>query len=359
MRLRGLRVLRVCPWQCAAVTPAEARKAIASGETGPIYLLEGDDLQSRHDLALEFTGIVEAGLEAFNVEAFHANEATSASQRDQMISDILGTARTLPMMGPRRLVLVHDAERLLSPRKGRDEDAQPALPGGKGRVKARALTPSEALEQYFDSPEPMTTLVFVAGPLDSNRRLVKLLRKRAVTVDSGTLETGADAARWVRARLDRDEMEMEPAAMSLLLDATGLRLGRIRAEVEKLVLYASGEPRITPAHVTDLVMPQEEPSEGPAVGMAIKDGDAKRALTELNALFEAGVVAPLILGQIRWAATQLRPPARVKRGLGLVLDTDLNLKSSRGEPRYLLERLVVELCAGGPTPSARPRWDRR
>ena len=228
------------------------------------------------------------------MEAFHANEATSASQRDQMIADILGTARTLPMMGPRRLVIVHDAEKLLSPKKGRDEDTQPALPGARGKArKARALTPSEALEEYFESPEPMTTLVFVAGPLDSNRRLVKLLRKRAVTVDSGTLDTAADAARWIRARLDRDEMEMEPAATSLLLGATGLRLGRIRAEVEKLVLYASGERRITPAHVKDPVMPQEEPSEGPAVGMAIKDGDAKRALTELNALFEAGVVAPL------------------------------------------------------------------
>lgn len=344
------------------MTPAEARKQVELGETGPLYLLEGDDLQSRHDLALEFTGVVESGLEAFNVEAFHAGEATSAAQRDQMIADILGSARTLPMMAPRRVVLVHDAEKLLSPRKGGDDEAQPELPGAGGRGrKARAVTPSEALEEYFESPEPMTTLVFVAGQLDGNRRLVKRLRKRAVAVDSGTLETAGDAAKWIRARLDRDEMEIEPAAVAALLDATGLRLGRIRAEVEKLVLYASGERRITPAHVRDLVMPQEEPSEGPAVGMAIKDGDAKRALTELNALFEAGVVAPLILGQIRWAATQLRPPARVKRGLGLVLDTDLNMKSSRGEPRFLLERLVVELCAGGVTSGAGTRapWSRR
>lgn len=341
------------------MTPAQARAAIKAGDTAPLYLLEGDDLQSRHDLALEFTGLVEAGLEAFNVEAFHANEATSASQRDQMISAILGTARTLPMMAPRRVVLVHEAERLLSPKKGRDDEAQPALPGtGKGR-KARAVSPQEALEQYFASPEPMTTLVFVAGPLDAGRRLVKLLRKHAAVVDCGTLETAADAAKWVRTRLDRDEMEMEPQALALLLEATGLRLGRIRAEVEKLVLYASGERRITTSHVKDLVMPQEEPSEGPAVGMAIKDGDAKRALSELHALFEGGVVAPLILGQIRWAATQLRPPARVKRGLDLVLETDFNMKSSRGEPRFLLERLVVELCAGGAPSPAAHRWGRR
>jgi len=342
------------------MTPAQARKQIAAGETGPLYLLEGDDLQSRHDLALEFTGIVESGLEAFNVEAFHANEATSASQRDQMIADILGTARTLPMMAPRRVVLVHDAEKLLAPRKGREDEAPPVLPGTRGKArKARALSPAEELEEYFNAPEPMTTLVFVAGPLGTNRRLVKQLRARAVTVDTGTLETSADAGRWITARLDRDEMEMEPAALALLLAATGLRLGRIRAEVEKLVLYAAGERRITTGHVKDLVMPQEEPSEGPAVGMAIKDGDARRALGELAALFEAGVVAPLILGQIRWAATQLRPPARVRRGLDLVLETDLNMKSSRGEPRHLIERLVVELCAGGQVSGSRATWPRR
>jgi DNA polymerase-3 subunit delta len=341
------------------MTPADARRQIESGETGPLYLLEGDDLQSRHDLALEFATLVESGLEAFNVEALHASEATSASQRDQMIGALLSAARTLPMMAPRRVVIVHDAERLLSPRKGRDEDTQPLLPAaGRGR-KVRAVTPAEALEQYIEAPEPMTTLVFAAGALDGNRRLVKLLRKHAAVVDCGTLETAADAAKWIRARLEKDEMEMEPAALALLLEATGLRLGRIRAEIEKLVLYAAGEREITPVHVRDLVMPQEEPTEGPAVGMAIRDGDARRALAELGALFEAGVMAPLILGQVRWAATQLRPPPRVRRGLDLVLETDLNMKSSRGEPRFLLERLVVELCAGGATRSAEPRWGPR
>jgi DNA polymerase-3 subunit delta len=319
------------------MTPADARRQIESGETGPLYLLEGDDLQSRHDLALEFATLVESGLEAFNVEALHASEATSASQRDQMIGALLSAARTLPMMAPRRVVIVHDAERLLSPRKGRDEDTQPLLPAaGRGR-KVRAVTPAEALEQYIEAPEPMTTLVFAAGALDGNRRLVKLLRKHAAVVDCGTLETAADAAKWIRARLEKDEMEMEPAALALLLEATGLRLGRIRAEIEKLVLYAAGEREITPVHVRDLVMPQ----------------------AELGALFEAGVMAPLILGQVRWAATQLRPPPRVRRGLDLVLETDLNMKSSRGEPRFLLERLVVELCAGGATRSAEPRWGPR
>ena len=190
----------------------------------------------------------------------------------------------------------------------------------------------------------MTTLVFVAGPLDGNRRLVKVLRKRAAVVDCGSLESGQEAAAWIRKRLEKDELAIEPKAIGVLLEATGLSLGRIRAEVEKLVLYAAGESTVTERHVRELVVPETEPGEGPAVGMAVKDGDVRRALRELAALFEAGVVPQPILGQIRWGAGSLRPAERVKWALGRVLETDVRMKTSAGDPRHLLECLVVELC---------------
>lgn len=328
--------------------PVEVRAQIAAGQTGPLYLLEGDDLQSRHDLAGEFASLVDEGLQAFNVESFYANEAASAGARDQMIGAILSTARTLPMMAPRRVVVIHEAERLLSPKRSKEDEAadQPALDAAASGRKRRApaTSPVEELEAYIESPEPMTTLVFVAGPLDGNRRLVRLLRKRAAVVDCGSLESPQEAGAWIRKRLEKDELSIEPRALALLLDATGLGLGRIRAEVEKLVLYAAGESTVAERHVRDLVMPQSEPGEGPAVGMAIRDGDARRALQELAALLDAGVVPQPILGQIRWGAGQLRPAERVARALGLVLDIDLKMKTSAGNPRHLLERLVVELC---------------
>ena len=52
----------------------------------------------------------------------------------------------------------------------------------------------------------------------------------------------------------------------------------------------------------------------------------------------------MVLGQIRAAAGRLRPDARVRDALDRVLETDLAIKSSAGQPKYLLERLVVELC---------------
>jgi DNA polymerase III subunit delta len=324
-------------------TPAEIRKLIKSGKTGPLYLLEGDDLQSRHDLALEFANLVDEGLQAFNVESFYANEATNASGRDQLIGALLSTARTLPMMADKRVVIVHEAERLLAPKRAKDDDDQGDVDGPKkGR---RGTTPAEELEAYVENPEPMTTLVFVAGSLDANRRIVKLLRKHADVVDCGSLESPREAAMWIQKRLEKDELTIDPKALNLLLQTTGLSLGRIRAEIEKLVLYAAGESVITAAHVKDLVIPENE-SEGVfALIDAVRNSNAPRALLEISALIDSGVQPPLILGQLRAAAVQLRNDARVRNGLEAVLRTDVAIKSSAGTPQHLLECLAVELCA--------------
>src|SRR6478735_3842249 len=161
-------------------TVAEIRKQIKSGKTGPLYLLEGDDLQSRHDLGLEFANVVEEGLQAFNVQSFYANEATTTGGRDQFIGTLLSNARTLPMMAPRRVIVVHEAVPLLAPKRVKEDENRAAEPEpGKKAKRAPAATPTEELEAYIENPEPMTTLVFVSGPLDANRRTVKLLRKHA------------------------------------------------------------------------------------------------------------------------------------------------------------------------------------
>ena len=323
-------------------TVLEVRKQIRAGKTGPLYLLEGDDQQSRHDLANEFANVVDEGLQAFNVQSFYANEATNAPGRDQLIGSLLSNARTLPMMAARRVIVVHEADRLLAPRRAKDDDQQELDLPRKGK---RGTTPAEELEAYVENPEPMTTLVFVSGPLDANRRIVKLLRKHADVVDCGTLTSPREATIWIQKRLEKDELTIEPKALSLLLETTGLSLGRIRAEVEKLVLYAAGESGINAQHVRDLVIPQSE-SEGVfALIEAVRNSNAPRALREVSALIDGGIQPPMILGQLRAAAIQLRPDARVKNGLEAVFRTDMAIKSSSGTPQYLLECLVVELCA--------------
>jgi hypothetical protein len=63
-----------------------------------------------------------------------------------------------------------------------------------------------------------------------------------------------------------------------------------------------------------------------------------------------------LVGQLRWWVSQRLAegaPERVPAALDALLRTDLALKSSGGEDRVLIERLVVELTG---RPVARPRW---
>ena len=104
----------------------------------------------------------------------------------------------------------------------------------------------------------MTTLVFVAGALDGTpaaRQAAAQARRRRRLRHRST--SPQDAAAWIRKRLEKDELAIEPKAIALLLETTGLSLGRIRAEVEKLVLYAAGESTVTERHMRDLVVPAE------------------------------------------------------------------------------------------------------
>lgn len=328
------------------VKAAVVRQQIASGDTAPLYLLEGDDFQARLDLAGEFATVVDEALRPFNVESFHASDATSSGGRDQLITGLLAAARTLPMMAPRRVLIVHQAERLLSPRKGKDDDVDGASTSTEsGKKRKRATTPSEEFEQYVESPEPLTTMVFVAAALEENRRLVKLVRQHAIGVDCGSFGTTAEAAKWVKMRLEKDGLSIEPQAISVLLDAVSHDAGRIRAEVEKLALFAAGDRNVTVQHVRDLISPELRPGDWFVLRDALGARNARAALREVDAQCEAGFKEVQILGLIRSVVRGL-PDERAKRGLDAVFRTDLALKTGGDPraPRYLLESLVVELC---------------
>src|SRR5437764_9416955 len=96
-------------------TPADIRKQIASGDTDPVYLLQGEDDVEKAALASEFVALVDEGLAAFNVERVHAGDWTGGDRLADGVSSLVAAVRTLPMMSPRRVVIVSQAETMLSP----------------------------------------------------------------------------------------------------------------------------------------------------------------------------------------------------------------------------------------------------
>ena len=143
------------------------RKQIKSGHTDPLYLLLGEDDVEKSALAAEFADIVDEGLRAFNVERIHAGDMTSGDKLADGVAGLVSAVRTMPMMVPRRVVVVTQAEILLVPKR-------------ESEAATRAL---DHLEALLKQPEPQTTLVFVAGALDKRSRMYKLLTKHATVVE--------------------------------------------------------------------------------------------------------------------------------------------------------------------------------
>lgn len=298
------------------------RRQLAAGETDPIYLLVGADDLEKASVAAEFAEMVEEDLRAFNVERLYGGE----TKVDQLID----AAGTLPMMAPRRVVVVAEAEKLLVPkRESKASDAE-----------------QERLEAFVKDPPRHATVVFVCGPLDRRRRLIQLLLKTAHVVDCGTIESEADAQRWVRARAAREKVTIEPAAVAELVARAGLDVVRLRAGFDRVALYTMGQPAITVDDVRQAVVAGPEAQTEWGIANAIQRNDVREALRELGRAFDAGDVAVKILGQIRIAAEKLTG-ARLRAAMDALLRTDIALKSSGGDARILLERLVVEMCDAG------------
>ena len=294
------------------------KKHIAVGETGPLYVLLGDDDGEKSAVAAEFAEMVDEGLRAFSVDRLFGLEIKA--------DDLIDAAATLPMMAPRRVVIVLDAERLLIPkREGKAADAE-----------------QERLEAFVKNPPAHATIVFVCGPLDQRRRLVKLLLKEAQVVDCGTITDSPDAERWVKARAEREKIPLDTSAVRTLVERAGIDIGRLRTGLERVALYAMGQSKITGEDVRQVV-PAAAEAANFGIANAIERNDAATALRELALALEGGAQPFFLMGQLRWVAEKM-PRARLKAAIDAVFRTDEALKSSGGDQKTLLERLVVELC---------------
>jgi DNA polymerase III subunit delta len=328
-------------------SPQTVRKQLAQGKADPVYLIVGDDEAEMSRLSADVSALVEDELRAFNLERMYATD------RSVTPAAIVESARTFPMMGDRRVVIVLRAERILKPkRRGRaveeeeltTEDDEPS-----GDV--------DLLEAYVKAPEPRTTLVFVATDVDRTRRLYKTIQKHATIVECWGLKGAKDArldlrqvARTaetlVRQAVADAGQQIDAAAARLVAERAGTDIATLRGDLDRLLLYTAGKPKIDLKDVQEIVS-AETAQDDWAVTTAIQRRDTAEALRQVGLALESGGVPYMILGQLGWFVREKLPaadPRRVPAAVEALFRTDVELKSSGGDPRVLLERLVVELC---------------
>jgi DNA polymerase-3 subunit delta len=329
-------------------SPQTVRKLLAQGKADPVYLIVGDDEAEMARLAGDVSALVEDELRAFNLERLYA------SDRSVTPASIVESAQTFPMMGDRRVVIVLRAEKILKPkRRGKavEEDESTA-------EDEDAAGDVDVLEAYVKAPEPRTTLVFVAADVDRSRRLYKAIQKNATIVECWGLKGSKDArldlrqvARTaeglVRQAVADAGQQIDAAAARLVAERAGTDIATLRGDVDRLLLYAAGQPKIDLKDVQEVVS-AETAQDDWAVTTAIQRRDTAEALKQVALALESGGVPYMILGQLGWFVREKLPaadPRRVPAAVEALFRTDVELKSSGGDPRVLLERLVVELCS--------------
>jgi DNA polymerase-3 subunit delta len=308
-----------------AVTPETLRQQIASRRVAALYLLHGPDDVQKSELAAAFADVVEVELRAFNVERLYGGDVEPA--------DVVDAARTLPMMTDRRVIVVLQAEKVLQPKREGDSAAEQLA----------------VLESYLESPIDSTVLVFVTGEeLNRQRRVAKLLARNATAVECGGIGSRSEAAHLVEERARERGMTVHPAAIARLLALAGGDSAKLRADSERVLMYV-GEGVVTADAVDAVIMASEASDDDWALPRALERKDVKAALRELRVRLDAGDSVFAILGQIAFVVRQppprgRYPAARVPGAIDALFRTDLALKSSGGDPRVLVERLIVELC---------------
>ncbi len=343
-----------------ALTPSALRTQIQAGKLAPVYLLFGDDVRLMEQAADAIEATIDPADRPFAVERLYAAEDGGSPL------DVAAAANVFPMLGGRRVVFVMRAERFLKPKRAGKAGEASGAAGDEAQADDAAGGPLDTvpLEAYVDNPSPATVLVFLAMGIDKSRRLTKRLIEKAAWVEFGGLaadnanerrEVRRDAAVQLQREFTMAGRTVEAKAIEMLVERAGGDISKLHGDVERLLLYTEGQETITRADVEEVVTAESDVDDW-AVVNAIGDGDAARALRETALRFDRGDSPHALVGQLRWwVATRLAAaaPDRVKPAMEVLLRTDLALKSSGGDSRVLVERLIVELT-GRPVP--RSAW---
>jgi DNA polymerase-3 subunit delta len=350
------------------VNPDEAIREAAKGALRPVYLVMGEEryLVDRVVSALR-DAAAKGGIAGFNEDKFTAGEADAGA--------ILSAAKMMPMMAPRRFLLVRGLERWEKKADDAGEDDQ--APAGKRGV-SRGGAPLDDLAEYAKNPVTSTVMVLVATKLHGQRRLVAAAKKGGFVVACDALSR-RELPAWIERTAKEKGHPIAADVADHLAEIAGPELGYVADAMERLSLYLQPGQPITEEAVAHLIT-KVRPSTVWELIDALGRRRLDRALSTIAEVVDPRDGGLKLLGAITWSVRQMvkfesaqrdgasateaaqragvapfkandmaqairtMPKGALVEWTKLLAEADLALKSSRRSPQAVLEAMVIQMC---------------
>lgn len=343
------------------ITREQLRDQVRRREIAPVYALYGAETYLR-DLAAKTVAdfsFGEADFRDFNDDEFSLNIADN-------IRNALAAADQLPMMAARRVVRI--------------TEVRVSTSAIKDTLKEEYF---DALSAYLANPSPSSVVIFIADELNGTRKVGKLLREKAVSVDFTPLNED-QLADWARQELKKNGSEMEDRSLRHLIAQIGPDVRRLTTEIEKLSTAALPDKIIDPDLIDQLVSNTREISNFDLTDSLV-GGNKKKALQILSKILDDGAEPVALIGLLSYnfrrllmvkdmmergidrgevakvvklryndqesflASARRADLDKLKRAVVRLAETDLAIKTSVGGsapkgPRLQIEMLVCELA---------------
>ena len=337
------------------MTPGEALDQAKRGKLLPVYVVAGEEQLLRDQVVAELrAAALGSGVAAFNEDKFTAGETDVAT--------VISAARTVPMMAPKRFVLLRSAER---------------WEAGEGEG-----SPIDTLADYAAAPVDSSCLVVVAAKLDGRRKLAQVARKQGFLVACEPLDARA-LAPWIVERCTAKGHAVDRDTAELLAAIAGPELSPLSDAIERLSLYV-GPGAAIDEDAVGVCVARVRTADTWALVDAVGARDLARALRTLADAYDPRERGLPLLGALAWSirqlaryqaavesgatgddaarragvfqpyrARELASKARavsakeVQRWMLVLAETDVALKSSRRPADAILEEMLTRLCRGG------------
>ena len=202
------------PQKKAVATFDAIMRDLKSGAFSPLYLLMGEESYYIDQIS----DYIQAHALTPEQQAFDQTVVFGADVNAAQIADL---AMQYPMMSPRKVIIVKEAQDLHS---------------------------FERLERYAEKPQEKTILVicYKNGVLKGKSKLLSAVERNGILFESKKLRDW-QLAGYVRAYLAKQKIDIDDKSASMIADHIGADLNRLTSELDKLgIALPEDDRRVTP-----------------------------------------------------------------------------------------------------------------